>query len=119
MQWKRKAALMGAAWLVALGAATAAPADKAFDAQHPSTDARHMVQWVKSTRDAGGHPFVVVDKKQARLYAFAANGTLRASTAVLLGVERGDDIAPGVGDRAQTGHFRPGDRTTPAGRFAT
>lgn len=119
MQWTRRAALVGAAWVIASGAALAAPRDAAFEAQKPSADAREMVQWVRHSGDAAGRPFVVVDKKQARLFVFAASGRLLASTAVLLGAERGDGSAPGVGDRAQTGAFLPGDRTTPAGRFVT
>ena len=119
MQWTRRAALVGAAWMIASGAALAAPRDAAFEARKPSADAREMVQWVRHSGDAAGRPFIVVDKKQARLYAFGADGRMLASTAVILGAERGDDSAPGVGDRAQTGAFRPGDRTTPAGRFET
>ena len=53
------------------------------------------------------------------LFVHAANGRLMASTPVLLGAARGDEGAPGVGDRAQSGTLPFEERTTPAGRFVT
>lgn len=117
MQWKGIAAL-GAAWAIAC-AAVAAPVDATFEKARPSTDARLMVEWIRASGDAEGRPFVVVDKKAARVFVFEASGRLRATTPVILGVARGDLIAPGVGERTQNGTLQPADLTTPAGRFVT
>jgi hypothetical protein len=118
MDWKNKVALVGAAWALACGAC-AAGLDDAFVRAQPSADAKQMVEWVQRTQDADGKPFLVVDKKAARLYVFAASGRLQATTPVLLGAAAGDESAPGVGDRAQGGSLPFEERTTPAGRFDT
>ena len=53
---------------------------------------------------------MIVDKIDACLFLFAANGTLRATTPVLLGLARGDDSPPRIGTRKLSA-------ITPAGRF--
>ena len=118
MQWKHRAAALAAAWLLACGA-QAAPAQATGRQQQPTPDARDMAQWVQRTHDADGRPYVIVDKKAAMLFVHAANGRLMAATPVLLGAARGDEGAPGVGDRAQSGTLPFEERTTPAGRFVT
>ncbi|MES2717325.1 MAG: hypothetical protein V4795_16270 [Pseudomonadota bacterium] len=77
-----------------------------------------LVRWAVGGGDAGGRPFAVVDKLQARLHVFAADGQLRGSAPALLGLARGDQSAPGVGNRVLSG-IAPQQRTTPAGRFAS
>ena len=67
--------------------------------------------------DAQGRPFAVVDKRNAKLYVFDADGRLAGSTVALLGATPGDYTVPGVSERVQAGAIRPEDRTTPAGRF--
>jgi hypothetical protein len=79
---------------------------------------RRMVSEVLATADAAGLPFAVVDKRQALLSIYRADGRLAGSTPVLLGRAPGDVATPGVGERAQRAQLRPGDRTTPVGRFA-
>ena len=61
-------------------------------------------------------PFAIVDKTNAKVFVFDAQGRLRGAAAALLGLARGDDAMPGVGDRALSS-IRPEERTTPAGRF--
>lgn len=99
------------------GGAAAAQVD--FKGQQASADARYVAQWALDTGDAGRRPYLVVDKKDARLYVFGPGGRLLASTAVLLGSAWGDHTVPGVGERAQLGTVAPEERTTPAGRFLT
>jgi len=67
--------------------------------------------------DALGRPFAVVDKNAAQLVVFRADGSLAGSSDVLVGRDKGDDTVPGVGERTQSRTLRPGDATTPAGRF--
>ena len=108
MQWKGKVAALCAAWALACAAGAAQPALATGEAQE-------VAQWAIDSGDAQGHPFVVVDKKAARLFAFSADGQLVAAADVLLGAALGDHSVPGVGERAQTGTLAPEDRTTPAG----
>jgi hypothetical protein len=119
MEWQKKAAALAAAWLVACSGALAAPDTGRSNQPRPTADTRDMAQWVMRTHDAGGRPFVVVDKKSAQLFLFRADGRLQASTPVLLGAARGDDSAPDVGEHAQSGTLPFEERTTPAGRFLT
>ena len=84
--------------------------------QRSSEDVRRIADWIAATRDASGSAFVVVDKRDARIYVFDADARLRASSPVLLGGARGDDTVPGIGTR-QISDVLPEERTTPAGRF--
>jgi hypothetical protein len=109
-------ALAGAATQAA--AADAAPAVRRADfaQERASPDARHVADWALHSGDNAGMPFVVVDKVNAKLFVFAADGRLRGASPVLLGLARGDDSVPGIGTR-QLSTIRPEERTTPAGRF--
>ncbi len=118
MQWKSKAAALCVAWAVAFAASAAEP-DQDFERQRPSADAREVAAWVQASDDAGGKPYLIVDKKAARLFVFEADGRLLAATPVILGAALGDSSTPGVGERAQNGTLTPEDKTTPAGRYVT
>ena len=117
-------ALAVAAWSVFLEPAGTAPATTAvpsarvatFGDEAVSDDVRALAQWVAKTHDAGGVPFVVIDKRRARVHVFDASAHLEASSPILLGSARGDDTVPGIGERPLA-EVRPEERTTPAGRF--
>jgi hypothetical protein len=79
-------------------------------------DVRRVADWVVSSADHGKQPFAIVDKVQAQLYVFAPTGRLIGASPVLLGLARGDDSEPGIGDKPIAA-VRPEERTTPAGRF--
>lgn len=81
-----------------------------------SNDLRHMANWIAGSGDHAAMPFVVIDKRAARLYVFDAQARLLDHTAVLLGSAHGDDSVPGIGDKA-IADVLPEERTTPAGRF--
>jgi hypothetical protein len=87
-----------------------------FEREHASHDVRYIADWVADSGDNGGLPFVIVDKKDAKVFVFGADGNLRGAAPALLGIARGDDSIPGIGDRALS-KIRLKDRTTPAGRF--
>ncbi len=82
-----------------------------------SADARTIAGWVVAEQDSHGLPFLIVDKRQAMVIAFDASGRLLGSAPALLGLARGDDSVPGIGER-KIADIRPFERTTPAGRFA-
>jgi hypothetical protein len=81
-----------------------------------TTDTQSMVVWVTQAGDNAGRPFIVIDKRDARLWLFDAQGLALAQTPVLLGLARGDLSVPGIGERPMR-EIRPEERTTPAGRF--
>jgi hypothetical protein len=87
-----------------------------FKGQPASSDARRVADWVVRTGDNQHLSFVILDKREARLFVFDAQGQMRGSTAVLLGAAVGDDSVEGIGNRP-VAQVRPEERTTPAGRF--
>jgi hypothetical protein len=89
-----------------------------FGAVQPTPDARRMADWVVGRRDNGRLPFMVLDKRDARLYVFEAGGRLLDQTPVLLGSAHGDETYPGIGD-VPIAQVKPYQRTTAAGRFVT
>lgn len=81
-----------------------------------SPESQKLADWVVDSADNGQLPFMVIDKVQARVYMFDAQGQLRGATAALLGLAVGDDSVPGIGQR-KLSSIRPEERTTAAGRF--
>jgi len=99
-----------------------APQKADFGPERFSPEARHVADWVVHSGDnhAGDDarrlPFVILDKKDARIYLFDAQGKLHAAAPALLGLGIGDTSFAGIGDRSLSS-IKPADRTTPAGRF--
>lgn len=81
-----------------------------------SSEVRHMADWVVDSDDNKHMPFVILDKKEAKVFVFQANGILRGASPVLLGITVGDDSFPGAGDKPLS-QVLPEEKTTPAGRF--
>ncbi len=81
-----------------------------------SSDVQALVQWVMASGDNKRLPFLVVDKRHARVFVFGRSGELAGTAAALLGLGRGDDTVPGIGQRPLSA-IAPAERTTPAGRF--
>jgi hypothetical protein len=98
-----------------------APKHALFAHERASHETRRVADWVvhagdNHAPDSAGLPFVIVDKKDARIFVFDMDGRLLGAAPALLGMARGDDSIPGIGDR-DLSTIRPDDRTTPAGRF--
>ena len=87
-----------------------------FRGEQASADARLVGNWVVATGNAQRHAFVLVDKKDARVYVFGPDGQLQDSAPALLGSARGDDSYPGIGDKPLS-QVKSYEKTTPAGRF--
>jgi len=112
------ACAIGLAWpglvspaLAASPAGLSAPADE----RTPET-VTQLADWVAASGDNRDLPFAIVDKTEAQVFVFAPDGRLLGASPALVGFARGDDSAPGVGDR-ELSDIRPEERTTPAGRF--
>lgn len=87
-----------------------------FEAVSASQDARNLADWVVASGDNHGMPFAIVDKKNAKVFVFTPGGDLRGASPALLGLTRGDNVVPGIGNR-KLSSIRPDERITPAGRF--
>jgi hypothetical protein len=87
-----------------------------FEGEQKSDQARHMADWVLDSGDNRDMPFAIVDKRDARVFVFDADGRLRGTARVLLGLTRGDYVVPGVSNR-KLSEILPEERITPAGRF--
>jgi len=92
----------------------------AFERESASKEVRYVADWVAYSGDNSGDnkllPFAIVDKAAAKLYVFHPDGRLRGAAPVLIGIARGDDSAPGIGER-DLSDIPVEQRTTPAGRF--
>jgi len=87
-----------------------------FERERASHEARQVADWVVDSGDNRSMPFAIVDKKDAKVFVFDADGRLRGAAPALLGLAIGDDAVRGIGDR-KLSSIRPEERTTPAGRF--
>jgi len=87
-----------------------------FGSHAATADVRFVADWVADSGDNRGMPYVILDKRDARVYVFDATGRIVDSSPVLLGAAAGDDSVEGIGTRPM--HLvRPGEKTTPAGSF--
>ena len=57
-----------------LGCTTLCRAAPDLSGEPASDDARYAANWVLTGADHEGRPFVIVDKREARLYVFSAGG---------------------------------------------
>lgn len=87
-----------------------------FSGEEPSPEALKVANWAVHSRDHAKKAFVVIDKKEARVYVFGPDGKLKESAPALLGAAHGDHSVPGIGDKPLSA-VKPDEKTTPAGRF--
>lgn len=89
-----------------------------FRSESASRRTRDMADWVVSSRDNLNMPFAIIDKVNAKVYVFGADGQFYGAAPVLLGLAKGDHSMPGIGKMPMS-RIPPSERTTPAGRFVT
>ncbi len=87
-----------------------------FKQEPASKESRYLANWVLDSGDHQNKPFLIIDKKKAKVFVFDAKGKLRGAAPVLLGLALGDNSIPGIGNMALSS-IKPNERTTPAGRF--
>jgi hypothetical protein len=87
-----------------------------FRGEAAPDDVQHIAHWAAHTRDHKQSAFVVIDKKNARLYVFDPQAALVKSTPILLGKAIGDHTVPGIGSKPLD-QVKEDEKTTPAGRF--
>lgn len=89
-----------------------------FASVRASRRTREMADWIVGSRDNLNKPFAIIDKVNAKVYVFSADGEFYGAAPVLLGLAKGDHTLPGIGDMPLSS-IAPSDRTTPAGRFVS
>ncbi len=89
-----------------------------FEQESASQDARQIADWVVNSNNNDKLPFVIIDKKYAKVFAFTPDGNLRGAAPVLLGLSHADDNVPGIGSKKLSA-MPVNERTTPAGRFVS
>jgi hypothetical protein len=100
------------------GVQTAAPVPAPLDRlQSAPTEVRDVVQWVGTSHDNGGLPFIIVDKANARVYAFNPLAQLKATAPILLGGGVGDKVL--ISPDAPMSAIPVEKRITPAGRYVS
>jgi hypothetical protein len=87
-----------------------------FHGRTASIAVRRFAGWVVRSGDNRTLPFVIVDKTDARVFVFDDHGRLGSDAPALLGLARGDDSTPGIGDKPLSA-IGASERTTPAGRY--
>jgi hypothetical protein len=87
-----------------------------FGDQHPSDAVRQVANWSVYSGDHKQMAFVIVDKKDARVWVFNPDGKAVSNTPALMGAAIGDDSVPGIGEKPLK-LVKPEEKTTPAGRF--
>lgn len=87
-----------------------------FKQEIVSEASKYLADWVVDSNDNQHLPFVIIDKKAARVFVFNAEGKLIGSAPALLGLALGDYAIPGIGNMSLA-NIKPEQRTTPAGRF--
>ena len=120
--WGKLAVAATVAWVSSTAFALTDPTSRqgellsALEGVDASADARYVEHWIHAKGDDHGRPFVIVDKKAARIFVFGAGGKLVGDSATILGQSRGDVPVPGAGQKNPS-DLLPYERKTPAGRF--
>jgi hypothetical protein len=81
-----------------------------------SDTSQRVIRWITMTGNNAKLPYIIIDKPNANLTLFDADGNVLGQAPVLLGITLGDDSSPGIGGKSLS-EMGPAEKTTPAGRF--
>jgi hypothetical protein len=87
-----------------------------FASEEASEEVQGHADWIVSSKDNQDMPFVILDKKKAKIHVFQKDGQNLGAAPALLGIAIGDHYVPGTGQK-KLSEIPHKDRTTPAGRF--
>jgi hypothetical protein len=94
----------------------AQPEAPIFGSEAGSPEVQRMADWIAASSDNRGLPYMIVDKRDAKVFLLDARSRMLGAAPALLGLGQGDDSVPGIG-RRRLATIAPNERTTPAGRF--
>ena len=82
-----------------------------------SPELQRVARWVTDSGDNVGLPYLLIDKVNARVFAYSPAGQLQGSAPALLGMARGDRLI--AANDTKMAAMTPQVRITPAGRFVS
>jgi hypothetical protein len=88
----------------------------AFLAVNASDAVIGILSWIRNNNDNKSKPFALIDKKNAKIFVFNAEGQPVASGPILLGITKRDHLDPNT-MYASNDELAVDNRVTPAGRF--
>lgn len=94
----------------------AQPQRASFGSQVGSAEVHRIANWVAASGDNRGLPFMIVDKRNAKVFLLDAHTRMLGAAPALLGIGVGDDSVLDIG-RRRLATIARNERTTPAGRF--
>src|SRR3954467_8543710 len=101
--WGKLAVAASVAWISSTASAITDPTSRpgeplasasALAGVEASADARLQQRWVHEKGDDHGRPFVIVDKKAARIYVVVAGGSLVGMSSTCVAQSRGEVPQP-------------------------
>lgn len=97
-------------------AAKVAASESFYTSKQASPEVQQLQEGIASSKDNQDMPFVILDKKQAKIFVYEKDGRNLGGAPALLGIAIGDKYYPGTG-QIKLSQIRVEERTTPAGRF--
>ena len=97
-------------------AAKVAASESFYTSMQASPEVQQLQEGIASSKDNQDMPFVILDKKQAKIFVYEKDGRNLGGAPALLGIAIGDKYYPGTG-QIKLSQIRVEERTTPAGRF--
>lgn len=85
--------------------------------QSASAEVKSVARWVIDSGDNAGLPYILIDKVNARVFAFNPAGQLQGTAPALLGMGHGDRLI--AANSVKMAAMSPQVRITPAGRFVS
>jgi hypothetical protein len=76
----------------------------------------YVAEMAIKSGDNKKRPFIILQKKQARIYVYDRSGCLLSYAPVLLGLAIGDELSPEIA-RLPLSQIKPSNRITPSGRY--
>ena len=87
-----------------------------FASEEASEEVQGHADWIVSSKDNQDMPFVILDKKKAKIHVFQKDGQNLGAAPALLSVAVGVEYVSGTGQK-KLSEIPYEERTTPAGRF--
>jgi hypothetical protein len=105
--------------MLALNAMTARAGTPAAAASlaSASADVQRVAQWISASGDNRRMPYLLIDKVNATVFAFDADGHLRGAAPALLGMAKGDRLL--TANDTEVDAIPEDQRITPAGRYVS
>lgn len=92
------------------------PEKKLLKYENINIRVKEFAEIVVKKEDNKKKSFIILDKKNAKIYVFDQKGIILGHAPVLLGLAIGDELSPEIA-RLPLSQIKPSNRITPAGRY--